>query len=316
MDHLDPQGFEKLAEWTASIPDYEAYIFRRFDRLSARNLQFLESELATLEEELQDEDQDARKHAGKAADAVTLRNWTKFEELAAREGTKESRRMKLGREINEKLKNYYEMLVLQSKIVAMGRPEKYQLSVVRKYFHGSDGIPEDELGNSQPRQPTGSKDVEKGADKGLEYDHSRLLAGPDESRLKNKKELLALNPPSEKDLITQMIRSHPGFLPKEISPDGKREYTNEKVIGRVAAILSVSLAIGLMLGAIFSLRAVQSDGGRIGLIVAFTVTFAVTVGILTDAKRAEVFASSAAYAAVLVVFVSGDLAGSSATGSA
>ena len=42
------------------------------------------------------------------------------------------------------------------------------------------------------------------------------------------------------------------------------------------------------------------------MIAGFTVLFAASVGLLTNAKRAEMFASTAAYAAVLVVFVSGD----------
>lgn len=46
------------------------------------------------------------------------------------------------------------------------------------------------------------------------------------------------------------------------------------------------------------------------MIAAFTVLFAVSVGLLTNAKRVEIFAATAAYAAVLVVFVSGDLGGS------
>ena len=42
------------------------------------------------------------------------------------------------------------------------------------------------------------------------------------------------------------------------------------------------------------------------LIGNFTVIFAGSVGLLTSASRAEVFAATAAYAAVLVVFVSGN----------
>ena len=47
------------------------------------------------------------------------------------------------------------------------------------------------------------------------------------------------------------------------------------------------------------------------LIGIFTVLFAGSVGLLTAASRAEVFAATAAYAAVLVVFVSGNRPGAS-----
>lgn len=43
---------------------------------------------------------------------------------------------------------------------------------------------------------------------------------------------------------------------------------------------------------------------RLGMVALFTSMFAFTVGLLTNARRAEIFGSTAAYAAVLVVYVS------------
>lgn len=51
----------------------------------------------------------------------------------------------------------------------------------------------------------------------------------------------------------------------------------------------------------------QRNQVKLGLIAGYTVAFAMTIGLVTSAKRAEIFAASAAYAAVLVVFVSGNL---------
>lgn len=62
------------------------------------------------------------------------------------------------------------------------------------------------------------------------------------------------------------------------------------------------------------LRTVQNEGLLLGLMTIFVVTFAGAVGIMTNAKRAEIFASTAAYAAVLVVFASSPL-GSAGDGS-
>lgn len=74
---------------------------------------------------------------------------------------------------------------------------------------------------------------------------------------------------------------------------------------------------------------VTSPDWRLGLIATFTTLFAGSVGLLTNARRAELFGATAAYvhplpvsleyiadlnvcryAAVLVVFVSGDLGNS------
>jgi len=43
---------------------------------------------------------------------------------------------------------------------------------------------------------------------------------------------------------------------------------------------------------------------QLGLIEMFMALFATSLAVLTNARRAEVFASTAAYAAALVVFVS------------
>jgi hypothetical protein len=45
-------GYLSLAAWIAHDPDNETYVFRKFDRLSARNLLNLQNELIALEAEL------------------------------------------------------------------------------------------------------------------------------------------------------------------------------------------------------------------------------------------------------------------------
>jgi hypothetical protein len=53
-------GYPALAEWVARDPDHETFIFRRFDRLAARNLLNLQSELVAIEDKLDRIDQDSR----------------------------------------------------------------------------------------------------------------------------------------------------------------------------------------------------------------------------------------------------------------
>ena len=48
------------------------------------------------------------------------------------------------------------------------------------------------------------------------------------------------------------------------------------------------------------------------IITIFMMLFAASVGLLTSARRVEIFAATAAYAAVLVVFVSGNFVGNGA----
>jgi len=51
---------------------------------------------------------------------------------------------------------------------------------------------------------------------------------------------------------------------------------------------------------------------QLGFLTMYTMLFALSVAFCTNARRVEVFAATAAYTAVLVVFVSGDLGGNKA----
>jgi hypothetical protein len=66
------------------------------------------------------------------------------------------------------------------------------------------------------------------------------------------------------------------------------------------------LSIVLLLGAILSLYFVENNVWRIAIIVLFTLAFAACAVFLADGRRLAVFGACAAYAAVLVVFVSGN----------
>jgi len=65
----------------------------------------------------------------------------------------------------------------------------------------------------------------------------------------------------------------------------------------------------LLIIPIISLYKVTSAGrstatiDAMGILVVFVLLFSVTMGLVTKAKRHELFAASAAYAAVLVVFL-------------
>lgn len=73
------------------------------------------------------------------------------------------------------------------------------------------------------------------------------------------------------------------------------------------AIISTIIATILLIGAIIGLYIVQDPKSRLIMLSCFTALFAISVGLLTSARRAEIFGSTAAYAAVLVVFVSSNL---------
>ncbi|KAJ4252415.1 hypothetical protein NW762_011015 [Fusarium torreyae] len=98
-------GFPGLARNIATSPDYETFIFRKFDRLSARNLLHLESRLAYLEWKLDRADEQAMQ----SQDSETLRSvraWEAFEENANDGSRPENTRMAIAEEIKKTLEEY------------------------------------------------------------------------------------------------------------------------------------------------------------------------------------------------------------------
>lgn len=77
----------------------------------------------------------------------------------------------------------------------------------------------------------------------------------------------------------------------------------DRLSEQVVAIIAILLTAGLSVAGIATLDYVEGKGARLGILAAFTVTFAAVVGILTTARRTELFAATAGFAAVLVVYV-------------
>lgn len=75
-------------------------------------------------------------------------------------------------------------------------------------------------------------------------------------------------------------------------------------------MVNVVLVAAILFGAIYNLYYVKDEQKRLGLVAGYTIAFAACVGLVSKARTSEVFAACAAYAAVLVVFVSGGLGSS------
>ena len=68
----------------------------------------------------------------------------------------------------------------------------------------------------------------------------------------------------------------------------------EKSISRIVAVLSVVAAAVLLLGSITALYFAQSPVVKLVLVYIFTAAFAICVALMTNARRAELFAATAA----------------------
>lgn len=317
-------GFPALAQRIALSPDYESFIFRKFDRLSARNLLHLEGKLAYLEYKLDQADDKAALPSADNESRRSIRAWEALEENAADPSRPEHVHMKLAEQVQETLKEYRklcfistkpsnnlpaeteEALLRQNQVAALEAPKSRTFDVALNLFHNDTS---DKFGHPKRRKP--------------------LLAGLSEGRLGegNRRDLVAVRRPTGKDPLSQFLQNHwmfkvrssqstSGFpvsscvylsnqeRPKTTRVTDDTEHIEENHVAWVAAGINTVIAAILLLGAIVVLRLSKEENTQLGLIAMFTVLFAASVGILTNARRAEIFAATAAYAAVLVVFVS------------
>lgn len=111
-------GFPRVADKIASDPDKTTTIYRRFDRLSARNLLFLEAELAELEA-LQDQHDFLDSNSPNPVVISSHSDWRKFERFANEKDENgrpakpdQATRMELSLKIKDKLKEYRKLCVV------------------------------------------------------------------------------------------------------------------------------------------------------------------------------------------------------------
>ncbi|KAL7759139.1 hypothetical protein ACKLNR_011566 [Fusarium oxysporum f. sp. zingiberi] len=83
---------------------------------------------------------------------------------------------------------------------------------------------------------------------------------------------------------------------------GLASYSDSSLV-RASNLFTVIVSSALPVLTIFALNSLETTAQRIGLTVVFTVLFAVILELFTNAKRVEIFAATATFAAVEVVFI-------------
>ncbi|KAL9069730.1 MAG: hypothetical protein Q9161_005315 [Pseudevernia consocians] len=257
------EGYPTFAEFISK--DKDAAIYRKFENLSARNLLYLQSELHDLERQLEEIDRGDAENIGDENAQRAARLWT---HLADDSNAQARARRQLHAEIKVKIREYHEAIILESKVLALNTPSSRTVKNFKKWFKSK----------SMP-----------------------VLWGRDEHLFENETDLVALAP-VDTDRLNLFLKSYFAWFFKDSSPPNpatpKSElfYFPDRRIQRAGAVISVFLSAILLIGAIVCLTAVsnQSTSVRIGMIVLFTCLFAAVVGLLTNARRAEIFGSTAA----------------------
>ena len=129
--------------------------------------------------------------------------------------------------------------------------------------------------------------------------------------LKEADDLVALRKPADEDLFSKFLQDHWAFQKRNtVDPLDRTTIYKRRHIAWTVAAISMLCAAVLLVVAIVSLYVVNNPTAKLGMVAAYTVLFALSIALLTNAKRAEIYGAAAAYAAVLVVFISGDLGSS------
>lgn len=169
--------------------------------------------------------------------------------------------------------------MLDADVLSLRRPSKQTFKAFNKIFTISDG---------------GTGDV------------FPVLGGSSASVYAKRNDLIGLVRPLEEDRLTIFLRKHCSALFLETSPDRDLQiaYISARRIALFVGFINVLLAASFLFGAIYNLYYVEKIQIKLGLIAGYTIAIALCLNFTTTAKRSEIFGVCAAYAAVLVVFVS------------
>jgi hypothetical protein len=278
-----PNGYPRLAAFNASEQNFMLY--RGFSCIHARLLLNLQSTIQTLEAELDEMD---KFHDSIEDEKTRLRSWDLDAEVCTEEKKEGDRtRADVLEELRIKVCQYDELLVKARELVSFQRPTNRDYTSVRNWIH-----------------------------------HIGPLVDEEQEYILWKEDIVTLRHGREWAGFDGMVE---GWLHKIdcrlirwlFCTDDLRRKTDDKNVyyfspSRVSNLVNlfITSAIFLLLAApvlgmyrLSIMHSGRSMFAAIGVLMVFTLLFAAAMSLLTKAKRHELFAASAAYCAVLVVFI-------------
>ncbi|KAM0696050.1 hypothetical protein Q7P36_004533 [Cladosporium allicinum] len=268
---MESNGYATVARSIAQDPDKETYVFRRFDRLTARNLLNLQGDLLVLQDELDALDAKAASspdpdlHSSMRSWEVLVRNAKGSQD---RTGEEERKRIEIAGDLEVKLRKYHKSLMLSRDVMKLESPDKRMLEAHRCAL----------------------KDVASG-------EQTKLVVAED---------LVALKPPADQDVVSRTLWSHWPFPSTVLGSrePGKIQSFHERSLVRVLKGISILIATMLIVGPILALNFTSDPNARLGIAIAFIAVFAGGLGLSTGVSRDTIFVATATYSAVLVVLSS------------
>lgn len=301
-------GWPRLAQELAQNPCCEA--FPRFRELNVKNLMYYQVEVAGLESELKKIEWDdyyaekrPRNDYSRSAEKMLLgRN-------NADPRANEQRR--IIHEIRRLLKEYNDALLQHAQITAMPHPNYINIENLRERMHkkefGEDGI--GEVGSSAWGDPTKRRKTPQPMARQILPLLLSIFWKRDAPR--DERDLVTVHQPKNLDGFTRWVKQdwapfyhhHLRRHRQDAQVVEYRESTMLKFTSAVAMVIACVLptvAIGILTTAQTTMQKLLYIGG-------FTALFSIGVMWLSDSStsRVSIFTATAAFSAVLVVFVQG-----------
>ncbi|PVI02231.1 hypothetical protein DM02DRAFT_653699 [Periconia macrospinosa] len=281
-----PKGYPKLASLMGRSNDVA--IFRRFNELNMLSLLSLQSELAALREEFWSQCQ-ADDLAGPPFDKFSQN----YETLRDVSGVKTEKQYEILLKIRNGMKEYNELLLQVSQLSRVSKPLKEDLSFLHEWLGDPKGGADFLAKNQNDESFLYEKDTRHDLVTMSLY-HNRAPEQDPFARLLRKKVIHWYH-----ICIGQHLRNRTRIADEESNTVVYDESIVEKGANLVATVLSSVLP----LVAIVILYRFQDTRLRIYIAVGITAAFALVLAMCTNARRVEIFAATATFAAVEVVFI-------------
>ncbi|KAE8448984.1 hypothetical protein EG329_008572 [Mollisiaceae sp. DMI_Dod_QoI] len=271
------EGYAKVAQLMGSQEEFA--ILRRFRALNMQKLLYQQAEIIHLEAEVNEL---AKRDAEHGEREFHAKDWWSLSQGGTEEDLEQWHKFL---EINEKLEHYNDAILKQATLARLEHPRTYDLEFLRSWF----------------RRPGMGSFPLLGMDR-------------DAWDVKNDSDLIAIKPRAAPDMFSKWFTEYlvPRYhhvlgqkfkksLPEHVGA-GIYHY-KESTLESVLSILATVVASLLPICSVVALYIIQSNGVRLGMIAIFSACFSFALSIMTSARRIEVFAATAAFAAVNVVFL-------------
>ncbi|KAF2106419.1 hypothetical protein BDV96DRAFT_617408 [Lophiotrema nucula] len=304
-----PNGFPRLAAFQSSEANFSLY--RSFSYLHSRVLLDLQDEITTLERELDDIDWDD-------FDENPDRLMSREVDVAAADDEDGARnRRVILREIKAKLMEYDEVLIKARTLESFQRPSDRNYLSVRRYIHNTKPLMDSEMDSIRSKEDIVS--IRSGREWANFDGKVESAIGTFDRGL--KKVFKLKEPPLSNMFRTPELRAKTtnNFI-SFYSSSRIDKLINVMITFVIFILLVIPVVTMYHLTASPSVTDSNTPGNSptasnssdantratfnaVGVLIVFTLLFSAAMSLLTKAARHELFAASAAYCAILVVFI-------------